>query len=746
MKASIKRFFFLVLLSGFLLTASGILWYTLQLRAALFQHYKEDIQERISEIKLFLDDAFIPQSRINTYLNRIRNSSKDIEAIFITDKNGKILYRTYGPFESFAKLPTVSMLDLGEISFLRNPKIHIKTPISLFDQKRQKQRTNWLHLVVNTANMHTTVNRWTKEYLVYLIVLIVSIFLFLVAAIFFMYNRIIKLYEWTKDPSSRVDFTFKELNNIESNILSYKHSVEKLTYHLQSALSKEEYLRKLMELAAKINEEMIIHENFREFLSLAIQHFKNYKDFQKVCIRIGDFAVGDMEIFEDPEVTIIDIEAQKQKFGRLCIKKNGEFLDEEIAILQELAGDIGFAYYTHLQKEQKERSLYYNRVTQLPTLVYFQAHQEMFAFDYFVVVDILDFKRYNTYFGLEFTNEILRAFAKELRRLSGNMTFHIVIDQFMIPFSGDLDRARTFCQSLIEYFEDHDVEVEGIDVDISIRCAIVQKEEHDALQKAVLFVKQANRFRPIVVYKKGEEEAEGLKYKQNYLRIKKLIEENRVIAYKQAIVDNKTLQPSYYEILARIYDGDEVLTPYHFMDIVKRSRLYYRLVEQVYEQVFRYLNSHNEHLSLNLSFDDIENGKMREYLLKKTKPFAENITIEILETESIEYEEEILQFLRRIKSIGCRVAIDDFGSGYANFDYVLKLGADYIKIDGSLIRNITHPINYKIVKHIVQLAKDLGLKTVAEFVENEEIFNRVKELEIDYSQGYYFHRPEPLNA
>ena len=748
MRLSIKRFFFSILFFGFLLVIASIVWYTLELRSTIFIHYKKDITENIGEIQLFLDNAFIPQKSINTFLVRRLNSSDDIEAIYITDKNGHILYRTYGSFKKYAKLPVLSVHELSKDIFLQSPKIHVKMAITLFDQSAQRQKNYWLHLIIDTSRLHSIVDRVTKEYVVYLVVLIFLIFLFFIAAIFFMYNRVARLYNWTKRPETMIDLSFKELNDIESNILSYKQTTEHLTQNLQRALRKEQYLRRLMELAAKINEEMIVHENFREFLLLAIQHFKSYQDFRQVCIKIGDFTVGDMEIFEDRNTLVIDIEAQKRRFGKLCIKKDGRFLEEEVAILQELAGDIGFAYYTNLQKEQKERSLYYNAVTGLPTLSYFQAHQESFVFDYYIVVDILDFKRYNTYFGLKFTNKILQAFAQELQQLSSNRVFHIVIDQFFIPFEGKLDQARAFCHGLVAHFEKQDIEVEDIDVDISIRCAIVQKDEQNALQKAVLAVKKADRHNPVVVYEKGSKEQENLEFKRTYLKIKKLIEEKRVVAYKQAVVDNKTLRPAYYEILARIHDSENILTPYHFMDIVKRSRLYYRLVEQIYKQVFGYLAAHTnpDHLSINLSFGDIESEQMREYLLHNIRPLANYITIEVLETESMEHEAQIRQFLQRLKSYGSRVAIDDFGSGYANFDYVLKLGADYIKIDGSLIKNIEHPISYKIVKHISLLAKDLGLKTVAEFVENEQIFQKVKELGIDYSQGYYFHKPEPLNS
>jgi EAL domain-containing protein (putative c-di-GMP-specific phosphodiesterase class I) len=121
---------------------------------------------------------------------------------------------------------------------------------------------------------------------------------------------------------------------------------------------------------------------------------------------------------------------------------------------------------------------------------------------------------------------------------------------------------------------------------------------------------------------------------------------------------------------------------------------------------------------------------------------GERVTFEIVESESIDNFFKVLEFIKNVKSYGCKIAIDDFGTGYSNFEYLLKLKADYIKIDGSMIREIdTNKEAQLVVSTIVDFAKKIGMKTVAEFVENESIFKTVKSLGIDYSQGYYFSVP-----
>ena len=102
----------------------------------------------------------------------------------------------------------------------------------------------------------------------------------------------------------------------------------------------------------------------------------------------------------------------------------------------------------------------------------------------------------------------------------------------------------------------------------------------------------------------------------------------------------------------------------------------------------------------------------------------------------------LIDFIKEVKALGCKVAIDDFGTGYSNFEHLLKMNVDYLKIDASLVKYIaTDENSYKIVQTIVEFAKSLKLKTIAEYVENEEIFNITKKLGVSYSQGYYFSAP-----
>lgn len=152
---------------------------------------------------------------------------------------------------------------------------------------------------------------------------------------------------------------------------------------------------------------------------------------------------------------------------------------------------------------------------------------------------------------------------------------------------------------------------------------------------------------------------------------------------------------------------------------------------------------------MNLSFKDILNYEFIDYLnnaLEKLKFEDRNrLVFEILESENLSDYDFLEEFVLKYKKLGCKIAIDDFGSGYSNFIRIIRLKPDYLKIDGSLIKNIDKDNNsYEIVKSIIAFSKTLNIRTIAEYVHSEEIFNLLLELGVDEFQGYYFGKPDEI--
>ena len=230
---------------------------------------------------------------------------------------------------------------------------------------------------------------------------------------------------------------------------------------------------------------------------------------------------------------------------------------------------------------------------------------------------------------------------------------------------------------------------------------------------------------------------------------KKALIEGGIIPYFQPIVDSKTGEIFKYEALARlINDEGEVVSPYHFLNESKEDKTFEAFTKQMMQKVFNVYSKNRIKISLNVTYENIMSPSMTSYIKNRLDKYGgEGITFEIVESEEILDYKLVEEFIVMIKSYGCKVSIDDFGSGYSNFTNILLLNIDYVKIDGSLIEKLNTDANVlNIVKALIVFTKDSGMKTIAEFVSSQEISEIVQELGIDYSQGYHFYEPKSPTA
>ena len=288
------------------------------------------------------------------------------------------------------------------------------------------------------------------------------------------------------------------------------------------------------------------------------------------------------------------------------------------------------------------------------------------------------------------------------------------------------------------------------EAELTIRVtAGITRELYKGMEKADIALKAArSRRKPFLIYDRSLD-VEHL-YEQNMQwlqRLKSAIDEKRVVPYYQPIFDNTTHTVKSYECLIRLIEKDgSILQPQHFLPISKKARLYHRLTQIMVEESCRYFSGRPESFSVNLSVDDITDEKTVMFIQDKVTQYGVEgqITFEILESEGIENYEEVSEFIHRMKHLGCRFAIDDFGSGYSNFEHLLHLDIDFIKIDGSIIQNLdTDENSLLIVEAIVNIAQKRRLQCIAEFVHNAEVLKIVKGLGIRYAQGFYLGEPKP---
>lgn len=237
-------------------------------------------------------------------------------------------------------------------------------------------------------------------------------------------------------------------------------------------------------------------------------------------------------------------------------------------------------------------------------------------------------------------------------------------------------------------------------------------------------------------------------YEKNFewtKRLKKAIEEDKIVPVFQPIVDTKSEKIVKYEALMRMVDDQGLyIAPVHFLELAKKNKLYHQLTKIMIEKTFKIFENLPYLVSINISVEDILNKEIYHYIINALEETAigKKIVFEIIESEGIENFDQVLEFIESVKKYGVKISIDDFGTGYSNFEYLMKLKVDYIKIDGSMIKNIDNDTNSQMItKSIVSFAKNMNIKSVAEFVHSKNVFEKIKELDVDYAQGYYFGEP-----
>lgn len=389
-----------------------------------------------------------------------------------------------------------------------------------------------------------------------------------------------------------------------------------------------------------------------------------------------------------------------------------------------------------------------------------------------ILLNIDSFNELNTFYGHKTGDELLSAVAAALAHLSGRWSeadvYKLPVDEYAIIIKGfhTQNDIPAFAEELSAWISDNIFTIGEEEISLGATMGIAFFDENcednvNLLIRANMALKLAKKTRrEYLVYDQSFHIKEN--YEKNLLWIKRLrsaIEEDRVVPFYQPIVNAKTLKIEKYEALVRIIDEDgSVITPFHFLDISKKVKLYHRITKIMIDKVFETLRLYPDKIcSINLSIEDINDTEMRTYIIDKVQqcPHSRQAIFEILESEGIENYGIVNDFITEVKKYGVKIALDDFGAGYSNFAYIAKLDIDYVKIDGSIIRDIdSNRASQIITETIIDFAARLGIQTVAEFVSCKRIYDYVKQLPLDAIQGYFFGEPSasmsgtqpPLNS
>lgn len=271
-----------------------------------------------------------------------------------------------------------------------------------------------------------------------------------------------------------------------------------------------------------------------------------------------------------------------------------------------------------------------------------------------------------------------------------------------------------------------------------------------AAELAVIRAKRLGRDRvETIQHGRGPEEVALLHERVVYLR-ERLREKDCIIPYFQPIVNLESGDVLGYEVLARIQDGDKVIPAALFIEAAEYGGLMSEVDNEVLFKAFRAKRESGltgKKLFINISMREVERGD----ILKRLEKMAlfhdidlKDVVVEVTEREALKDTARARDFTEDLHKRGMQMAIDDFGSGFSSFWYLWMFECQYVKIEGSLVKEICNNEKSRlIVEHIVGLAKSMGVEPVAEFVENKEIMEALLEMGVKYGQGYYLGRPSP---
>lgn len=376
-----------------------------------------------------------------------------------------------------------------------------------------------------------------------------------------------------------------------------------------------------------------------------------------------------------------------------------------------------------------------------------------------VLIDIDDFKLINDVYEHQTADMVLKDLSERLKRSLGRMDIPARFggDSFVVLLPElSRDTARVVAKRLQDKLSSTPVKIEDKEISLSVSAVVLSypqdgTSEEELITYAEYLMWEAKRKGKGIVLSSEESPHKFCVVKEVERSIVESLEKSSVVPFYQEIIDLKDMSLFGFEVLMRIKPNGRFLSAGEFVDVAERigamQKLDLLLIERVFENYKLFENKLPLFIFINMVPDNATEEfaeKVRALADKYSVPTT-NVIFEITEREAIEDIMRVVSFVRELKDEGFRFAVDDFGSGYSSFYYLKYLPVDFLKIDGEFIKTLPNsPTDRIFIEGIVSVAKKMGIKTLAEFLEDEEVLKVVKDLGIDYAQGYYLGKPEPL--
>lgn len=482
-------------------------------------------------------------------------------------------------------------------------------------------------------------------------------------------------------------------------------------------------------------------------LCIASPHKVHKQEIRKVC-RDGRI------IWVRETVRLINNENQQHNFLLVC-----EDVTETRLLSEKIVYQASHDALTGLVNRSEFDTILQNAVREAST------NQEHHALCY---LDLDQFKVVNDTSGHLAGDELLRQLGDKLRgRIrKGDILARLGGDEFGILMKEcSLDQAFNACEALRNVIRDFQFawEDRSFSVGVSIGISSINESTGNAVDvlkeadAACYAAKEKGRNR-VHVFRPDDEELASRQGEMQWVeRIQQGLEQNRFVLYGQLIVpiSDSENEGLHFETLVRFLDSEgNVIPPGAFLPAVERYNLATALDKWVVSHLFEWLASHQDKLdklavcSVNLSGLSLSDDSMLDFINDVFEQYAiptEKICFEITETAAIGNLNSATKFIQHLRDKGCSFSLDDFGSGLSSFAYLKNLPVDFLKIDGLFVKDILDDkVDLAMVKSINEVGHVMDKKTIAEFVENRQIFDLLNELGVDYAQGYGIAKPVPL--
>jgi diguanylate cyclase (GGDEF)-like protein len=580
-------------------------------------------------------------------------------------------------------------------------------------------------------------------------------------------GRIVDLYSSLNSYENLIVWTLKNasLKGVQEELQSTRQSIQRLaaivkTLFLTGEEGRINPLTYFNEATQTVNRTFL----FYDFLSLKLEKF---------LIRVRNGAVAELTLTVLVSATLSGVAllfiakiyrlttASLDELTRVANQvSKGNFKVQAKIVVPDETGEVAKALnfavnrvnetVRELRRTQNrlKKLLYYDTLTNLPNREKLVEEVKKLRKPVICLIDVTNFRFINEIYGEKCGDEILKELAYRLSSLFPGRVYRLYSDDFALMLEGEEFSEKRLREALGS-IEAKPFHCNGLEVSVSLTAGVcIGREGSEKLinHAEVALNEAREQNRKVVILK--ESELPKQTYRRNLELLKELqsaLKENRILLLYQPILNNSTDRVERFEALVRIKTKNgEILRPNEFLPIAVRAKLYHELSRQVITRALADFRELPFGVSINLGYPDITSKETKATITETLSRFPNphRVTFEILESYSIESYQQVREFIKEVKKLGCSIAVDDFGAGFSNLKHLIELQVDYLKIDGSIISRLLKDKEAQVLcEAIVSLAQELKVKTVAEFVSSEELLRKVKELKVDYSQGNFIGKP-----